>query len=119
MFVHGPNRECTLIRALRREYTLSQWLNQDCTLPESLVRNWLSGYLLGRSWRGSLSALVLLRKTLSGAHCILVRRKSWFTKVVYCARALVNSMTCRDKCCSPLRLEKLGSNVPHWAVEGW
>ncbi|KAM1998461.1 hypothetical protein ACFX16_005996 [Malus domestica] len=119
MFVRGPNRECTLLRALRLEYTLSRAPSRECTLLERLVRSWSSGCLPGGCWSGSSSTLVLLRETLSGARCILVRCKSWFTKVVCCARAFVNSMTCRDKCCSPLGVEELGRNVPPWAVEWW
>ncbi|KAM1016701.1 hypothetical protein ACFX2A_047342 [Malus domestica] len=115
----GPNRECTLLRALRREYMLSRGSNRECTLPECSVYGWSSDCLPGCCWRGSLSALVLLRDTSSGARCISVRCKSWFTKVVCCTKALVNFMTCRDKCCSPLGLEKLGKNVPPWAMEGW
>ncbi|KAM2389266.1 hypothetical protein ACFXTH_038598 [Malus domestica] len=107
MLVCGPSRECTLIHALRRKYTLSQGPNRECTLTERSVRGWAwsSGYLLGRCWRGSLSSIVLLRDTSSGAYCISVHCKSWFTKVVCCAKALINSMTCRDKCCSLFGLE--------------
>ena len=57
-----------------------------------------------RCWRSSSSTLVLLHDTSSGACWISVRCKRWFTKVVCYARALVNSMTCRDKCCSPFRI---------------
>ncbi|KAM1972734.1 hypothetical protein ACFX16_019522 [Malus domestica] len=119
MLVCGPSRDCTLLHALRREYTLSRGPNRECILPEHSVRGWSSGCLPGRCWRGSLSALVLLRNISSGVRCISVHCKSRFTKVVCCARTLVNSMTCRDKCCSPFGLEELGRNMPPWAMEEW
>ncbi|KAM1285434.1 hypothetical protein ACFX2J_027996 [Malus domestica] len=113
MLICGPSRECTLLLALRREYTLSRVSNRECTLPERSVHDWSSGCLPGCCWKGSLSAFVLLRDTLSRARCISVHCKSWFTKLVCCARELVNFMTYQDKCCSPLRLEELGRNMPH------
>ena len=101
----GPNRECKLLIALRRESTLSRGPSRDCTPPDCSV--YLIGCLPGCCWKGSSSVLILLRDNSSGARWILVRCKSRFTKVVCCARALVNSMTCRDKYCSPLRLDEL------------
>ncbi|KAM2612886.1 hypothetical protein TB2_032800 [Malus domestica] len=97
---------------------LIRTLRWECRLPKRLACGWSSGCLPGHCWKG-LSALVLLRDTSSGARWIPIRCKSLFTKVVCCARALVNSMTCRDKCCSPFGLEELGRNAPPWAVEGW
>ena len=109
MLTRGPNRECTLLIALRRESTLSRGPSRDCIPPDCSV--WLIGCLPGRWRKGSSSSFVLLRDSSSGARRISVRRKSWFTKVVCCARALVNSITCRDKCCSPLKLDELERNA--------
>ena len=68
ILAHGPNRECTFLRALRLEFTLSRGPNQDCTPPDCSI--WLIGCLPGRCRKGFSFALVLLRDTSSGARWI-------------------------------------------------
>ena len=37
MLTRGPNRECMVLLALRRESTLSRWPSRDCTPPDCSV----------------------------------------------------------------------------------
>ncbi|KAM1728922.1 hypothetical protein EV1_019078 [Malus domestica] len=66
MLIRGPNKQCTIFCVLKREYTLSQGPSQECTLSKHSVCGRSSGCFPEHCWRGSSSAFVLLRDTLSG-----------------------------------------------------
>ena len=110
--MHAPPLAKTGVYAISRAQlgvysvrTLSSWLVEWLLAGRLLKRFFVCPRpTLGHLIRGTLHLSVLQELVHQGR---------------LLSKALVNFMTCRDKCCSPFRLEKLGRNVPPSAVEEW